>query len=122
MRYQPLDTLSILTMYLLTVLLFFVAIEVGYRVNRRFRLRSPDKSDVSLGGTVGASMALVAFLVALVVSFGMGISAERRHLMVAEANPILLGLYAWPCLPCSWRVYTAAIARNAITLLPSSWS
>ena len=88
MRYQPLDFFSISTMYVLTVLVFLLAIEAGYRLNRKLRLRSPEVTDVSLGGTVGAAMALLAFLLAWVIGFGMNIHAERRHLMVAEANAI----------------------------------
>ena len=36
----------------------------------------------------GASLALLAFLLAFVVSMGSGIATERRHLVMAEANAI----------------------------------
>jgi hypothetical protein len=36
----------------------------------------------------GASLALLAFLLAFVVSLGSGIATERRHRVMAEANAI----------------------------------
>lgn len=88
MRSQPLDTLPIWLLFLLTVLLFLLAVEAGYRLNQRWRQSSLGKTDVALGGTVGASLALLAFLLAFVVGFGTNVMSERRRLVVAEANAI----------------------------------
>lgn len=88
MTNQPLDFIPMWALYLLTVLAMLATMEAGYRLNRALRRRSPDKTDVGLGGMVGASLALLAFLLAFVVGFGANINTERRHLVVDEANAI----------------------------------
>ena len=85
---QPLDLIPMWTLYFLTVLAMLATVEAGYRLNRTLRRRSPDRTDVGLGGVVGASLALLAFLLAFVVGFGANINTERRHLVVDEANAI----------------------------------
>ena len=85
---QPLDPIPMWALYFLTVLAMLATMEAGYRLNRALRRKSPDKKDVGLGGMVGASLALLAFLLAFVVGFGANINTERRHLVVDEANAI----------------------------------
>ncbi len=85
---QPLDLIPMWAMYFLTVLAMLATMEAGYRLNRALRRKSPDKTDVGLGGMVGASLALLAFLLAFVVGFGANVNTERRHLVVDEANAI----------------------------------
>jgi len=75
-------------MYFVTVLAMLLTMEAGYRLNRAMRRKSPDKTDVGLGGMVGASLGLLAFLLAFIVGFGANINTERRHLVVDEANAI----------------------------------
>ena len=88
MTNQPLDIVPMWAMYFVTVLAMLATMEVGYRLNKRLRRKSPDKTDVGLGGMVGASLGLLAFLLAFVVGFGSNINTERRHLVVDEANAI----------------------------------
>jgi Na+/proline symporter len=88
MTNQPLDFVPMWAMYFLTVLAMLATMEAGYRLNRAMRRKSPDKTDVGLGGMVGASLGLLAFLLAFVVGFGANINTERRHLVVDEANAI----------------------------------
>jgi hypothetical protein len=85
---QSLDSIPMWALYALTVLAMLVTLEGGYRLNRASRRRSPDETDVGLGGMVGASLALLAFLLAFVVGFGANLNTERRHLVVDEANAI----------------------------------
>jgi hypothetical protein len=69
---------------ILTVLSRLAAMEVDYRLTRAGRRKAPAKGDAGVGSMVGASLALLAF----VVSLGAGIATERRHLVMAEANAI----------------------------------
>jgi hypothetical protein len=63
-------------------------IEAGYRFGKAWKRRSPKKEGSGLGTMVGATLALVAFLLAFVVSYGGTFLTERRHLVVDEANAI----------------------------------
>ena len=85
---QPLDFIPMWALYILTVLAMLATMEAGYRLNSALRRKAPDKTDAGLGGMVGASLALLAFLLAFVVGYGANINTERRHLVVAEANAI----------------------------------
>jgi hypothetical protein len=85
---QPLDSLPIWVLYILTVLSMLATMDVGYRQTRAGQRKAPDKGDADVGSMVGASLALLAFLLAFVVGFGATIFNERRQLVMAEANAI----------------------------------
>lgn len=85
---QPLDSIPMGILYILTVLAMLATMEGGYRLNKALKRRSPDKTDAGLGGIAAASLALLAFLLAFVVGYGGNINTERRHLVVEEANAI----------------------------------
>jgi hypothetical protein len=75
-------------LYILTVLSMLATMEVGYRLTRARQRKAPAKGDAGVGSIVGASLALLAFLLAFVVSFGATIFNERRQLVMDEANAI----------------------------------
>jgi hypothetical protein len=85
---QPLDALPIWANYLLTVLVLLAAMEVGYRLTKARQRSQSDKSDAGVGPLVGATLALLAFLLAFVVGFAANISSQRRELVLQEANAI----------------------------------
>lgn len=85
---QPLDAIPMWLLYILTVLAMLATMEVGYRLTRARQRKFPDKTDAGVGTMVGASLALLAFLLAFVVGFGATIFNERRQLVVDEANAI----------------------------------
>ena len=85
---QPLDVIPMWLLYILTVLAMLATMEVGYRLTRARQRKAPDAADAGVGAMSGASLALLAFLLAFVVSMGSGIATERRHLVMAEANAI----------------------------------
>jgi hypothetical protein len=85
---QPLDVIPMWALYFLTVLALLATMEIGYRLTRARQRKAPDKTDAGVGTMVGASLALLAFLLAFVVGFGATIFNERRQLVVNEANAI----------------------------------
>jgi len=85
---QPLDAIPMWLLNILTVLSRLATMEAGYRLTRARQRKSPAKGDAGVGSMVGASLALLAFLLAFVVSFGATIFNERRQLVVDEANTI----------------------------------
>lgn len=85
---QPLDSIPMWVLFVLTIIALLAAMEGGYRFNKALKRRSPDKTDVGIGGLAAASLALLAFLLAFVVSYGGNINTERRHLVVQDANAI----------------------------------
>jgi hypothetical protein len=85
---QPLDALPIWAIYLLTVLVLLSAMELGYRLTKARQRSQSVKDDAEVGPLVGATLALLAFLLAFVVGFAANISNQRRQLVLQEANAI----------------------------------
>ena len=79
----PLPVLAIATL-----LIVLVSLELGFRVGRWRRERSGTEHDSTLGGVVGATLGLVAFLLAF--TFGMAASRfeDRRQVLVEEVNAL----------------------------------
>jgi hypothetical protein len=75
-------------LFLLTVLAMLATMELGYRLTKARQRKSTSKTDAGVGAMSGASLALLAFLLAFVVGLGAGIATERRHLVMDEANAI----------------------------------
>jgi hypothetical protein len=75
-------------MYIVTVVVLLAAMEAGYRLTKGTQRKKPAKGDAGVGSLAGATLALLAFLLAFVVSFAVGIFNERRALVVMEANAI----------------------------------
>ena len=85
---QPLDYLPIWVVYPLTVLLLLAAIEAGYRYAKARDRTAPPGSDAGLGAISGATLGMLAFLLAFVIGFGMNLNGDRRTLVLNEANAI----------------------------------
>jgi len=85
---QPLDYLPLWGVYLLTVALLLLAIELGYRSGLAIQKRRPDQAEAGVGAMVGASLAFLGFMLALITSTAVDIFNQRRALVVVEANAI----------------------------------
>lgn len=85
---QPLDAFPMPLLYVLTVLAMLLTMEGGYRLTKVSQRKSTDKTDAGVGALSGASLALLAFLLAFLVSLGSGIATERRNVVLAETNAI----------------------------------
>ncbi len=80
--------LPIWAVFLITLVLFYAAIEGGYRVGNIFVRKATPKSGPSVSVVVAAMLGLLAFMLAFMVNFAGGLFNERRQLVVAEANAI----------------------------------
>jgi hypothetical protein len=88
LRLQPLDLIPLWALYILTVILLLIASEVGYRLGRVIQRHRPDRAEASVGALNGATLALLAFLLAFVISAAVNTFTARRQAVVAEANAI----------------------------------
>lgn len=88
MANQPLDHLPLWALYPITVAILLAALFAGYWYVSSGKKKRPVKSDAGVGAISGATLALLAFLLAFVVSFGFSVMQERRTLLVKEANAI----------------------------------
>jgi hypothetical protein len=91
MTRQPLDALPIWAVYILTVLIAVLMAEVGYQLGSWWHKRSEkDKTNKEgvVGALVGATLAMLAFLIVFVNSFAADRFDNRRQLVLEEANAI----------------------------------
>jgi hypothetical protein len=83
-----LDVIPIWAVFPLTVLVTWLAAALGYRVGKWRQSRNPSAKDPSIGAMVGASLALLAFLLAFVTGIAESRFDNRRRLVLTEANAI----------------------------------
>ena len=85
---QPLDMLPMWSIYILSIMTLFLSVEAGLRAGKFVQRRWPDKDEAGVGTVVGASLALLGFLLAFVTGIAIENFNTRRHLVVSEANAI----------------------------------
>ncbi len=85
---QPLDLFPLWLIFIFTILILFLAPELGFRLGKVIQEHWPDKFESGMGAIVGAALALLGFLLAFVTSIAIGIYDERRQLVVSEASAI----------------------------------
>jgi len=85
---HPLDALPLWMLFAGAIAALLLATEFGYRFSRIMQKRWPDRAEVSVGALSGATMALLAFLMAFVTSSAVNSFSARRQAVVAEANAI----------------------------------
>ncbi len=88
MKTQPFDALPLWALYVVTVVLILVSLAGGYGYVKAKSRKHPPRSDAQLGSIAGATLGLLAFLMAFVLGFGVTFAGERRTLVVDDANAI----------------------------------
>ena len=83
-----LDTVPLWALYIGAVVVLLLASEGGYRLSKAMQRHRPDKAESSVGALSGATLALLAFLLAFVTSTAVNSLAARRQGVVEEANAI----------------------------------
>ena len=82
------DQLPLWAVYVLTVAVTLLAIELGYWLGKAWQRRNPDAKEGGVGTLAGATLGLLAFLLAFITSVAVARFDNRRGLVVAEANAI----------------------------------
>lgn len=109
-----LDPFPLWTLFPLTVLLALISVEVGYRVARYMRKRYQDGKEAPIGGMVGATLGLLAFMLAF--TFGMAGSRfeDRRQMVLTESNAIGTTYLRAAMLPEPMRTETRNLLRQYV--------
>jgi hypothetical protein len=71
-----------------SVLITFLSVEVGRRLGLYRRERSQDEKEAPIGGMVGATLGLLAFMLAFTFSMASSRFEDRRQVVLSEANAI----------------------------------
>jgi hypothetical protein len=111
---QPLDVLPLWAFFLVTCLLVWGALEIGYRLGRWRHARVSDEKDSAVGVIVSSVLGLLAFLLAF--TFGLAASRfeDRRKVVLHEANAIGTTYLRTRLLPEPQRTEAAALLREYV--------
>jgi hypothetical protein len=82
------DNLPFWGVFLLTVAVILVAIEVGFRLGRRARERPSKLGKIQIGSVVAASLGLLGFILAFTYSSVISHYDLRKQLVLDEANAV----------------------------------
>ena len=83
-----LDPLPLWTILPLTVAVSLLAVELGYRFAYYRQQRSLQEKETALGGMVGATLGLLAFMLAFTFGLAGSRFEARRDIVLSEANAI----------------------------------
>lgn len=85
---QPLDSIPIWGAFLLTIGIVYGAVECGYWLGQYRRRSTETEKEVAVGPVVGATLGLLAFLLAFIFGLAASRFDARRQMVVEEANAI----------------------------------
>ena len=87
MHRGPLDALPLWGLFLATLLLVLLSVEAGYRLGIS-RRRSTEEKEAPVGAMVGATLGLLAFMLAFTFGLAAARFDTRRQVLLDEANAL----------------------------------
>jgi hypothetical protein len=84
----PLDTLPLWGLFLVILCLILLSVEGGYRLGQYRRRRSEEEKEAPVGAMVGATLGLLAFMLAFTFGLAAARFETRRQVLLDEANAI----------------------------------
>lgn len=116
MENHPLDIIPVWGLFVLTIAFVFAVVEIGFRLGEIKRRRSDDVKDAAVGSMVGATLGLLAFMLAF--TFGMAANRydTRRALVMEEANTLQTAYLRADLLPQPQRTKIRALLREYVEL------
>lgn len=88
MTTQLLDPLPLWALYVVMALFLFLMAEAGYQLGRARQRRRPEEKEANIGAMAGATLGMLAFILAFLVGTAADRFGARRQLVVEEANAI----------------------------------
>jgi hypothetical protein len=112
---EQMDFLPVWFIFLLTLLLLFVAFWAGLRLEKYAQAHWADQS-ADLNLITGASLSFLALLLAFVINYTIGSFTEKRQLVVSEANAIGTAYLRAGTLPDSARTESRTLLREYVDM------
>jgi len=84
----PLDVLPLWGVFIVILVVVLLSVECGYRLGRYRRSRSEQEKEAPVGTMVGATLGLLAFILAFTFGLAAARFDARRQVLLDEANAI----------------------------------
>jgi len=84
----PLDAFPLWGLFVVILLIVLLSVECGYRLGRYRRSRHEEEKEAPLGTMVGATLGLLAFILAFTFGLAAARFDTRRQVLLDEANAI----------------------------------
>src|SRR3954463_12190007 len=84
----PLDFIPVWVLFLATLVLVLVSVEIGHRLGSYRRVKPDHEHEGPVGAMVGAMLGLLAFLLAFTFSLAASRFDTRKDLVLEEAKAI----------------------------------
>src|SRR4029453_11882317 len=84
----PLDALPLWALFVVILLVVLLSVEFGYRLGKYRRSRQQKEKEAPLGTMVGATLGLLAFILAFTFGLAAARFDARRQVLLDEANAI----------------------------------
>ena len=84
----PLDALPLWALFISILVVVLLSVECGYRLGRYRRARHEEEKEAPLGTMVGATLGLLAFILAFTFGLAAARFDARRQVLLDEANAI----------------------------------
>ena len=110
----PLDELPLPWVYVVISLVALLAVELGFRLARNRLLRSPGEDQAPVGAIVGATLGLLAFLLAFTFGLAANRFDARKGFVLEEANAIGTTYLRAALLPEPQRAEIRALLREYV--------
>ena len=85
---SPLDALPLWALFIFILGVVLLSVECGYRLGKYRRSRREEEKEAPLGTMVGATLGLLAFILAFTFGLAAARFDSRRQVLLDEANAI----------------------------------
>src|SRR5262245_11363418 len=112
MQTEPLDALPLWALFLIASALLCLGMEIGYRLGKWRHARRPDERELPVGAMVASILGLVALVLGFTFSLAASRFEARRMAVLEEANAIGTAYLRARLLPNPQRAETAKLLRE----------
>src|ERR1700752_2385344 len=84
----PIDALPLWALFIAILIIVLLSVECGYRLGKFRRSRTEQEKEAPVGTMVGATLGLLAFILAFTFGLAAARFDTRRQVLLDEANAI----------------------------------
>ena len=85
---QTIDQIPLWAVFLITIIILFTAAEIGFHFGKWRKRRSKDEEKGQTGTIMGATLGMLAFMLAFTFGMAGSINNARKEMVLEEANAI----------------------------------